>query len=142
MKTCPNCKLINPPDAVRCDCGYDFASKKANANLQTKPPKIVHWISAGLLLGCGLVLFIFFTRTDWSQLSPEKADSVTSKLAALISRTLVCAGIVAWIVKRKGYRLLAFSVVCAIMTVINMYYFHVGKQAAEQKQDSIVKISQ
>jgi hypothetical protein len=23
---CPNCKLENPPDAMRCDCGYDFTS--------------------------------------------------------------------------------------------------------------------
>ena len=23
---CPNCKLINPPTAQRCDCGYDFPS--------------------------------------------------------------------------------------------------------------------
>jgi len=21
---CPNCKLINPPGAILCDCGYDF----------------------------------------------------------------------------------------------------------------------
>jgi len=26
MRSCPHCKLINPPDAVRCDCGYDFLS--------------------------------------------------------------------------------------------------------------------
>jgi hypothetical protein len=142
MKTCPNCKLINPPEAVRCDCGYNFVSKKANANLQAKTPTIVYWISAGLLLGCVLILFVFFASSGWSQLSPEKTDSVTSKLTALISRTLVCAGIVAWIVKRKGYRLLAFSVACAIMTAINIYYFHIGKQAAEQKQESTVKISQ
>ena len=23
---CPNCGLINPPGAARCDCGYDFAA--------------------------------------------------------------------------------------------------------------------
>lgn len=25
-KKCPFCSLINPPEALRCDCGYDFSS--------------------------------------------------------------------------------------------------------------------
>jgi hypothetical protein len=25
---CPLCGLVSPPTAVRCDCGYDFVSKK------------------------------------------------------------------------------------------------------------------
>jgi hypothetical protein len=29
MNTCPQCKLINPPDAVHCDCGYDFSTGKS-----------------------------------------------------------------------------------------------------------------
>ena len=24
VSACPNCDLINPPEAVVCDCGYDF----------------------------------------------------------------------------------------------------------------------
>lgn len=24
---CPNCGLLNPPSALRCDCGYNFASQ-------------------------------------------------------------------------------------------------------------------
>ena len=27
-KDCPRCKLVNPPEAVRCDCGYDFVAKQ------------------------------------------------------------------------------------------------------------------
>ena len=27
VKDCPKCRLVNPPDAQRCDCGYDFVSQ-------------------------------------------------------------------------------------------------------------------
>src|SRR5262245_46201413 len=27
VQDCPKCGLVNPPDAQRCDCGYDFASR-------------------------------------------------------------------------------------------------------------------
>jgi hypothetical protein len=27
VKDCPKCGLVNPPDAQRCDCGYDFVTR-------------------------------------------------------------------------------------------------------------------
>lgn len=27
-KDCPRCDLANPPEALRCDCGYDFALRQ------------------------------------------------------------------------------------------------------------------
>ena len=36
-KKCPNCGLINPPEAQRCDCGYDFRlGKVATSYLTSK----------------------------------------------------------------------------------------------------------
>ena len=29
---CPNCRLVNPPSAQRCDCGYDFATKSLKSS--------------------------------------------------------------------------------------------------------------
>ena len=26
MRSCPACSLVNPPNAARCDCGYDFGT--------------------------------------------------------------------------------------------------------------------
>jgi hypothetical protein len=43
---CPLCKLENPPDAIRCDCGYDFSngtfseSKASNGVLTTYSRRI------------------------------------------------------------------------------------------------------
>lgn len=30
---CPHCKLVNPPEALKCDCGYDFASRTMDPSL-------------------------------------------------------------------------------------------------------------
>jgi hypothetical protein len=27
-KRCPKCKLLNPAEAERCDCGWDFATNR------------------------------------------------------------------------------------------------------------------
>lgn len=35
---CPNCKLITPETAQRCDCGYDFQSRPQKASYIPQPP--------------------------------------------------------------------------------------------------------
>lgn len=64
---CPNCRLENPPIALRCDCGYDFESRQVkDSYLPGGPPKKKHWIvvalrgvavAVGLYLLWGLVFF-------------------------------------------------------------------------------------
>ena len=36
---CPNCKLLNPPGAMRCDCGYDFATGEIQPVSGTSRPR-------------------------------------------------------------------------------------------------------
>jgi hypothetical protein len=36
---CPSCKLINPANAIRCDCGYNFKSKSEPQNREGKNEK-------------------------------------------------------------------------------------------------------
>ena len=57
---CPNCKLLNPSGALRCDCGYDFASGKiqsGSGTLQTSrgADKALSWWS---ILGIGLLVVV------------------------------------------------------------------------------------
>ena len=36
---CPNCKLFNADSALRCDCGYEFASGRVVASNVQRPPQ-------------------------------------------------------------------------------------------------------
>lgn len=48
---CLACKLINPSDAQRCDCGYDFATQQMKKSyLQRKATPEVVRVSKGVLV--------------------------------------------------------------------------------------------
>jgi hypothetical protein len=36
---CPRCRLINPPEAERCDCGYEFVSKTMKGGPPPRPTR-------------------------------------------------------------------------------------------------------
>lgn len=53
---CPRCKLINPPNAERCDCGYDFPSKTVKPSyLEPKHWAAFQSLSTGEILVCVLL---------------------------------------------------------------------------------------
>ena len=56
---CPQCKLVNPVSATRCDCGYDFETRTVAKPFATVEPKgiaiTVKNVSIGIL---GLVAFM------------------------------------------------------------------------------------
>ena len=48
--TCPQCGLFSPPEAVRCDCGYDFATRSTlpsylDAHLALKHGGTDRWLA-------------------------------------------------------------------------------------------------
>lgn len=62
MKKCPNCKLINPDNALVCDCGYDFKSKGVVSPKQESRKNLP---SSNLICPqCGLTNFPTAARCD------------------------------------------------------------------------------
>jgi len=61
---CPRCGLVNPPGAQRCDCGYDFASRRVGvpyagageAAGRLGSPSMIEYIVCVVLPLVGLIL--------------------------------------------------------------------------------------
>src|SRR5262245_14130048 len=63
VQDCPKCGMVNPPEAQRCDCGYDFASRQMKQSylgakdLQSvQSPTPVEWLVCVLIPIIGLIL--------------------------------------------------------------------------------------
>jgi len=57
-KTCPKCRLINPPEAERCDCGWDFVEncqRRSYLSTSTMAPA-----AAGI--GGGIIVLIILLK--------------------------------------------------------------------------------
>jgi len=60
-KNCPHCGLVNPPQAQRCDCGYDFQSgqmKRSYLQPKTKLRKAAA-IGGGSAVAALVIYFLF-----------------------------------------------------------------------------------
>jgi hypothetical protein len=51
IQRCPKCRLINPPEAQRCDCGWDFVSRRHERSYLAKT-------AVPAAIGGGLVILI------------------------------------------------------------------------------------
>jgi len=60
-RTCPQCKLVSPDDAVRCDCGYDFKERivrESNLPADRRGTSATK-IRLALLLGVLMLVVVF-----------------------------------------------------------------------------------
>lgn len=79
---CPNCKLVNPPNALRCDCGYDFATGAlANANQEFERRHTRVW---RLLLGAFLLLLVAAGGTQRSELRQRDLAGALGRLTGIL----------------------------------------------------------
>ena len=58
-RDCPQCGLMSPDEALRCDCGYDFVTHTMQASYLVKPatPASDKWVRQ-YFSACGVVLGI------------------------------------------------------------------------------------
>lgn len=77
---CPRCGLINRSTALRCDCGYDFASGRAKAIGQyISGHKYAQWVVA--LLGLSVLIDFVALVSGYSQASLISDLSAGQKLS-------------------------------------------------------------
>ena len=55
-KRCPNCRLVNPANAIQCDCGYDFLSTRCRIPRQVEENTVA---PVRFAAGCAVVLIAF-----------------------------------------------------------------------------------
>ena len=50
-KECPTCRLVNPPSATHCDCGYDFEKGEDSPEVAQAKQELGGTLLAPLLIG-------------------------------------------------------------------------------------------
>jgi len=91
---CPNCKLVNPPNAERCDCGYDFKTGYMMESYLTER----HRLSGPMVFGATLVVIALIRLATMMIRMSVLANSRWLFLFALV----FCAGLLGyWLIWRR-----------------------------------------
>lgn len=108
-------------------------------NIETTKPKkeistkTVYWISGVLLGVCALIWFACLAQVPWQRLSPARQGELIGNTVGGLLKMFIAIGLITWGIKRKGYKLLAISIACAICTVIFTYNFLDARHKTQQK---------
>jgi len=96
--------------------------------------KTLYWIS-GVLLGiCALAWFVCLVQVPWQRLNPEREGELIGKMVGGLLKMSIAIAVIAWGIKRKGYKLLVVSIACVSLTVIFIYNFLDSRHKTQQKQ--------
>jgi len=74
---CPRCKLVNPPTAKRCDCGYDFETQKVEVSYSPQAlPKEIKTALVVIIVLNVIVALVALSTGDGSRILGVVAWSV------------------------------------------------------------------
>jgi len=90
---CPKCKLINPPSAERCDCGYDFKTGTMQESYLTERDKR---LSKPRIAGAILVTLVL-VRAAFNLM---KAAAEEHDVAVLVLTLVLLAGVLGFWIRR------------------------------------------
>lgn len=116
---CPKCQLENPPTALRCDCGYDFASGQMKVSYLTgapgvppeKPPRLLEASAVALVLLNALL------APKSARGSAEFSGEIIGAMFGFTFISLVAIGI-AQLMKKGATRRSRAKIVLVTMTVV------------------------
>lgn len=98
---CPNCGLIKPPAAERCDCGYDFLNKTPVPPTETKGEAQSHK-TAKTLFAVGLVALMLAYVHQVLNLSPKTPyQFVAALLASIVDPRVWGLGLLLYLLHRR-----------------------------------------
>lgn len=114
MKDCPNCGLVNPSAAERCDCGYDFARRDG----ETPSPRYRwgNFVGIGSLLAVALYVSI---AIDANRFAADFGSALLPRpLAILLAAVSAVAGF--GILLRRRFGVIAYFVNSALALAFNL----------------------
>jgi|SRR3954466_11945981 len=111
---CPDCGLINPPEAQTCDCGYDFAFRRSSPRWAEKQSEG----RRGLLLAAFLCLTAFIFVVFSVTVLPSTEFKELAALLRWLALLLWLSGTIIW-AQAKGWSwtwgLLGLSILGALI---------------------------
>lgn len=105
--TCPNCNLINPADAVICDCGYDFRNAEIHAGWNKTDEDEPHGFfidrhAGKFLLSAFLARIILTLARNASEVTADSYEGVL--LGEVLFLLLVGAAVIGYIARWRRNR--------------------------------------